>query len=164
MHCTDDRGTRVMLIPQRQIGIMPGFPSPIPMEARNRMFADAQRIQFSREVMVASALGFLAIAGWCTLWYFIAPALWSAVPVSPTTRAVATGIAPFAPFPFVMWFIIRSARQKIARVVAAHGFCASCGYALSGIPVAHDGCTVCPECGSAWRLSPAPETESTDRA
>ncbi len=30
--------------------------------------------------------------------------------------------------------------------------CASCAYLLGGEPEA-DGCTVCPECGAAWRLA-----------
>lgn len=30
--------------------------------------------------------------------------------------------------------------------------CASCEYELADLPVAQDGCTVCPECSAAWRL------------
>jgi hypothetical protein len=30
--------------------------------------------------------------------------------------------------------------------------CPSCGYALKDLPPDSDGCTVCPECGSAWRF------------
>lgn len=30
--------------------------------------------------------------------------------------------------------------------------CPSCGYQLTEIPRQADGCTVCPECGAAWRL------------
>jgi len=161
MHCTDDRGRRVPLLPQRQIGIVPGIPSPIPMEARSRMFADAQRVQFSREVMIASALGLAGIIAWGFAWYFVAPHVLPLLNPSATTRSVITGTASFAPLPFVMWFIIRSARQKIARVIAKHGFCASCGYALRGIPIAADRCTVCPECGSAWRIEPSTTTTIT---
>jgi len=32
------------------------------------------------------------------------------------------------------------------------GRCPSCGYELRALPPADDGCTVCPECGAAWRL------------
>lgn len=32
------------------------------------------------------------------------------------------------------------------------GMCASCCYVMSGLPGAEDGCTVCPECGSAWKM------------
>jgi hypothetical protein len=34
----------------------------------------------------------------------------------------------------------------------AEGRCPGCGYELEGVPrEADDGCTVCPECGAAWR-------------
>ena len=31
--------------------------------------------------------------------------------------------------------------------------CAGCDYDLEGIPPEADGCTLCPECGAAWRLT-----------
>lgn len=34
--------------------------------------------------------------------------------------------------------------------------CAACEYPLGSVAVDEDGCTVCPECGAAWKL------ESTD--
>jgi hypothetical protein len=33
------------------------------------------------------------------------------------------------------------------------GRCASCGYDLRTLTQAPDGCTLCPECGAAWRLT-----------
>ncbi len=36
--------------------------------------------------------------------------------------------------------------------IVANGRCGSCGYDLAKLPVAEDGCTVCPECGAAWQL------------
>ena len=35
--------------------------------------------------------------------------------------------------------------------------CLTCKYQLSGLHPEPDGCTVCPECGAAWRLPPRPE-------
>jgi hypothetical protein len=34
--------------------------------------------------------------------------------------------------------------------------CPSCGYSLGDLAAQPDGCTVCPECGAAWRLGAAP--------
>jgi hypothetical protein len=52
----------------------------------------------------------------------------------------------------------RQKRANIERVVrTALPFCAVCGYAINGLLVQADGCTVCPECGAAWRLPGATE-------
>lgn len=42
--------------------------------------------------------------------------------------------------------------QSIIDTLLAEGYCVSCGYELSGLPVEADGCTVCPECRAAWRM------------
>ncbi len=34
--------------------------------------------------------------------------------------------------------------------------CASCGYQLGKLPVEVDSCTICPECGAAWKLHRCP--------
>lgn len=34
----------------------------------------------------------------------------------------------------------------------ASGLCPSCGYGIVGVRCEPDGCTVCPECGAAWRM------------
>ncbi len=39
-----------------------------------------------------------------------------------------------------------------SRGLVAIGRCPSCGYDLLNLPVADDGCSVCPECGAAWRV------------
>lgn len=47
----------------------------------------------------------------------------------------------------------RAQKYARARLAVAAGFCGSCGYDLSHLESAGDECTVCPECGSAWRRS-----------
>jgi hypothetical protein len=43
--------------------------------------------------------------------------------------------------------------------------CLACGYDVRGVPPESDGCTVCPECGAAWRfLTSNPEQETDERA
>ncbi len=60
----------------------------------------------------------------------------------------ATGVVG----PMVMILIgRRMIAGEIARFVVGAGACASCDYPLAGVPEAADGCTVCPECGAAWR-------------
>ena len=38
------------------------------------------------------------------------------------------------------------------RAILRIGRCPSCLYELDGVPAEPDGCTVCPECGAAWRV------------
>lgn len=39
--------------------------------------------------------------------------------------------------------------RRAAKIVRR---CFACAYSLDGITVEQDGCTVCPECGAAWKL------------
>ena len=53
----------------------------------------------------------------------------------------------------VRWAMLRNRR------------CPHCGYDLNGLPVDEtDGATVCPECGCAWILDQADQTEDADSA
>jgi hypothetical protein len=42
--------------------------------------------------------------------------------------------------------------------------CASCGYSLRGLTPQPDGCTVCPECASAWKLEAMPKSPQSTPA
>src|SRR5690606_27708851 len=48
-----------------------------------------------------------------------------------------------------MW---RSSEHAIVAMTRS-GLCPSCAYGIGGIPPEPDGCTVCPECTAAWRLT-----------
>ena len=51
------------------------------------------------------------------------------------------------------WSYLRSINAtRLARGFLAIRCCASCGYSLLGLDPEPDGCTVCPECGSAWKF------------
>lgn len=45
----------------------------------------------------------------------------------------------------------RDLRERLQLQSLPHA-CLACGYELDGLSVEPDGCTVCPECGSAWRF------------
>jgi hypothetical protein len=47
------------------------------------------------------------------------------------------------------WLFLR----RGVRLLLRDRLCPACGYRLSGIAPADDGCTVCPECGAAWRFT-----------
>lgn len=48
------------------------------------------------------------------------------------------------------------------RALTRAGLCASCGYKIDDIEPDADGCTVCPECGGAWRLRSKDGTAAQD--
>lgn len=152
MHCIDDRGQRVRLIPQHQLGIMPGVPSPIPMDARMRMFGKGMDLSLTRRSLVRQGIGLAAILAWGVAWLGLSGWISAALPMSPIVKGLVIGVGPMLGVPPVMWWIVRSHRQEVARMVVGEHHCASCGYPLGEIDAAADGCTVCPECGSAWRL------------
>jgi len=54
-----------------------------------------------------------------------------------------TGVA------IVNWLRERADALKRSHIRAGH--CPSCSYAIAAVEPSADGCTVCPECGSAWR-------------
>lgn len=51
------------------------------------------------------------------------------------------------------WMIRRWTLPQFARAKLLQGLCASCRYPIRKLPVASDGCTICPECGAAWKLN-----------
>ena len=70
---------------------------------------------------------------------------------------VCSGAPPVLPFAVVVLGVIalqlwlsRARAVVRAEVATRYGRCGACGYPLQ-TPPASDGCTVCPECGAAWR-------------
>ena len=46
----------------------------------------------------------------------------------------------------------RSEQVSNIHYMLAAPMCPACHHLLTGVPAQADGCTVCPECGAAWRL------------
>jgi hypothetical protein len=63
-------------------------------------------------------------------------------------------LAVFAIGAIQFWRSGRKARAKlVCAVMLKHLRCPHCGYDIRGLPSSpDDGATICPECGSAWRL------------
>lgn len=49
------------------------------------------------------------------------------------------------------------------RIGRASALCAACGYSIAEIEPEEDGCRVCPECGSAWRMDDSATFVSLER-
>src|SRR5579862_9120766 len=91
----------------------------------------------------------LGLVGTAVLW-------WRAGDLIPAHQLITWSIEATAPFAiltilFALLIALGSGlRAFAARNCIRHSICPSCCYALSGLPVAADGCCVCPECGGAW--------------
>ena len=93
------------------------------------------------------------------LWMAGLQALGATIALFGTTRIDGWFLARFVQLGLVAvmlvsaWHTARRLRSAatVAEFLGGEG-CASCGYSLAGLPPAPDGCTVCPECGSAWKL------------
>jgi len=78
-----------------------------------------------------------------------------------TVEEMLTGVALGTGFYFftavVVYFAFRLwcwkwVTPEMARSTLRRGKCAACKYPVSNLPPGSDGCTVCPECGAAWKL------------
>ena len=55
---------------------------------------------------------------------------------------------------------LRRAKEIWGERVAAHCHCFLCAYSLDGLMPEADGCTVCPECGGAWKIGCSEDTKA----
>lgn len=73
-------------------------------------------------------------------------------------------VVPGALCVLVLFAMLQSQdRPYRARQIARRGRCPACGYDLAGLRASDDGCTTCPECGSAWNLENAHTRQSASR-
>ena len=61
-------------------------------------------------------------------------------------------------FLYLLWIGARRTRsRRVVEIMLEHLRCPHCGYDLRMLPTdPHDGATVCPECGCAWRIEAKP--------
>jgi hypothetical protein len=91
----------------------------------------------------------------------------------PETVVIALwGLVPFAVcVPAHLWLARRGfyyfRTDRIVRSMLTEKRCPACGYDIASARVEEDGCTVCPECGGAWKTpevaDPEPGHELADR-
>ncbi len=62
-------------------------------------------------------------------------------------------IGEFVFLALIIWYGARVTARVRMEALLDEAICPQCRYDIAGIPVASDACTVCPECGAAWRMS-----------
>ncbi|MEQ9097306.1 MAG: hypothetical protein RIE32_13705 [Phycisphaerales bacterium] len=89
---------------------------------------------------------------------FIAAAMGFAVLIGlhglvPHWLRYALVLAAMAPCFYVSaaWTKHKAIRES-DRLGRARGLCPACGYSIAGLEPEEDGCRICPECGSAWKM------------
>lgn len=137
----------------------------------------AERFRHSPEVakripgisLKASSAGILVLAILSTfvLQDFVQRAMAGSLASKPgDINSVTQAIGLFAPVFITMFFggagffalATRVWVPGVARQWLAQKTCASCRYGLAEIEPEADGCTVCPECGGAWKISHPEQT------
>ena len=84
----------------------------------------------------------LVLVGWVLYWLLIAQ----------TTRTLwpfAVALALFVAAAYAACRALFVLQMALNRTV---GLCPTCDHDLAARPAEPDGCTLCPECGSAWRM------------
>ncbi|MBX3406620.1 MAG: hypothetical protein KF869_07635 [Phycisphaeraceae bacterium] len=165
MRSPDDRGRLVKVIPAYQLGGAGVFWCPLPRETRILVQGQLQRGPWTEYYLPFVALLVLWLiifssSSGAMIWFI------RSTRSLPWFLSILPGLLiPVSMFPFMYWAMWRM-RARVARLIVLDGCCATCGYALDGVEPASDGCTVCPECGSAWNLSimPANSDSRTKRS
>ncbi|MCB9842433.1 MAG: hypothetical protein H6812_04170 [Phycisphaeraceae bacterium] len=144
---TDARGKRVQLWPY----VVP------PRGLRERVgmkddeVATLKRWLVHDRLIHAAAVAGLNYAMWRVLieiWLGRNPRLTlGSLPVTMLPILIALGF-----FVFDWRKVIARSRERHQAALLLVRRCASCGYSIKGLPSQDDGCTVCPECGAAWKL------------
>jgi hypothetical protein len=74
---------------------------------------------------------------------------------------VSTCALPAFQLGIILVPVARFRRRHLVTLFARAGVCPACTHSLHGLPVESDGCTVCPECGAAWRVT-AQDSQSSN--
>lgn len=108
---------------------------------------------FAIAVAVAFAAGLLAFMG-VLLTIVLGPIVLFATAGS-IPAPVRVGVIAFLLVVLVPFAVVRHRRRwpsRRAKELTQRRMCGACGYSLLRLVEASDGCTVCPECGAAWKL------------
>lgn len=141
----DDRGRRVALLDPARVRASAALADP----------ATAARLAWARAELRAGTFGL-------RLFLFMG-LMWVAFPVLGTTHAPAWVWLTVLPvWAGVLWVLNRFLARRgnprrthrVGSLLASHGLCPSCAYSLADLSPEADRCTVCPECGGAWRRRP----------
>ncbi len=153
----DDREIKVRFQPRSSDGATATTPN-------DSDDGESDRVDWTFTLPLLGCLGFLG-AGFCVFASLAYAGLSTVTKQAPIlTPVIFGGVIAFVA---TVW-MFRRARVRRTRGLANHharlwvmqSLCGACGYSLTGLNNAPDGCRVCPECGAAWRVLAMPQDPS----
>jgi hypothetical protein len=152
MKTTDDRGRTVTLLKFERGTSTTGGRAPLkysPNQLNRQRKHEASNVLFLFAMLIPVSVGLVMATTTLPLrgHYYIRGAL-----------VLSCAAAMIAAFRFV---VRRADRIHAIHHMPAMGLCPACGYGIRGVPSEADGCTVCPECGAAWRVPPNPASQTS---
>lgn len=148
----DDRGDRQRIRPTRdRVLLHPDDPA---------LAADPEesRVDWSFTIPLIGC-GIFVFVIICIFLALLYTALVTMTSHAPIVVPIAIGaLVAIAYVAFRFWRLRVTRRLGISQMevqqwllMGADGLCPACGYTLKELPIAPDGCRVCPECSGAWR-------------
>jgi hypothetical protein len=101
--------------------------------------------------ITAALISVAAFGGAVTLHLVLSPAEFIAASRYDAILLLVGGLGSVVAMIVGLWRMVGFSERSGQELIRLR-LCASCGYDLRGSKVEPDGCTVCPECGAAWRL------------
>lgn len=150
---TDDRGDAHRVPWARRERRPACFGAALQKEIERREMAHRRFFGLKNTTVIAIGVGFIVM-----LFLFkLLPIGW---PSEGSVGAVVLTLITFGIVPILAVGIAGRPKSIVIDTLREHARCPACVYNLAGCPVAaDDGCTVCPECGAAWRLDIAASGE-----
>jgi len=153
--CTDDRGVPISLLRQWRSATLPGISSALPRRFRGIILHQRPGRDTARRAARSMGVLLLGLILWFVFWVEWGAPWLTTLQLPPLQTNILRVLLPAAPLPLFVLLLLAVSRQRTASILAAAGYCGACGENLTSLSLSHDLCTVCPECGCAWR-SPAP--------
>ncbi len=142
----DDRGRFVSIVDSRLLLLSPARRAELGSQLARTLRSDLRAVGRILRSLIALAPGILSLT------------LGAACPNSLNERnsglTVVMGIGCALSGVLAIGLLLSHAfysPRRAARVMVAHGRCASCARPLEGLNLEGDGCIACPECGASWR-------------
>ena len=153
VHLTDDCGNDCTLVPPPD-----GWKAWRSLSGRQDPAALAEKSLNRATVVAGGLLCVVMVNGAVGITHFIFKSSSTAL-AAVAFGILLSGVLCWYYFVSTLWFFRARYAERIKRAYKSAGRCPSCGYDLDSLGSENEALTVCPECGSSWRLTQADDSE-----